>query len=53
VGKMLALTGQAPAWQIANIVMLSEEEREERRGTDRRLDAIAARLARLSEPPEA
>ena len=31
VDKMLALTGQMPAVQIANIVMPSEEERAERR----------------------
>jgi transposase-like protein len=44
VDKLLALTGQMPAFQIANIVMPSEEEREERRATDRRLDEIARRL---------
>ena len=31
VDKMLALTGQTPAVQIANIVLPTEEEREERR----------------------
>jgi len=45
VDKMLALTGQTPAVQIANIVMPSEEERAERRAIDARLDAIARRLA--------
>ena len=50
VDKMLALTGQLPASvQIANIVMPSEEEREARRATDERLDAIARRIAEL--PP--
>jgi hypothetical protein len=44
VDKMLALTGQMPALQKANIVMPSEEEREARRATDRRLDEIARRL---------
>ena len=44
VDKMLALTGQAPALQIANIVMPSEEERAERRAIDDKLDAIARRL---------
>ena len=44
VDKMLALTGQTPALQIANIVMPSEEEREERRAIHARLDAIARRL---------
>ena len=45
VDKMLALTGEAPALQIANIVMPSEEERAERRAMHDRLDAIARRLA--------
>jgi hypothetical protein len=45
VDKMLALTGQTPALQIANIVMPSEEERAERRAIDAKLDAIARRLA--------
>ena len=44
VDKMLALTGQMPAVQIANLVMPTEEEREARRATDRRLDEIARRL---------
>ena len=44
VDKMLALTGQAPSLQIANIVMPSEEERAERRAMHARLDAIARRL---------
>jgi transposase-like protein len=47
VDKMLALTGQTqtPALQMANIWMLSEAEREERRAMHDRLDAIARRLA--------
>jgi len=45
VDKMLALTGQTPAVQIANIVMPSEQDREERRAIHDRLDAIARRLA--------
>jgi hypothetical protein len=45
VDKILALTGQTPALQIANIVLPSEEERAERRAIDARLDAIARRLA--------
>jgi hypothetical protein len=46
VDKMLALTGQTPAVQIANIVPLpTEEERAERRAIDQKLDAIARRLA--------
>jgi hypothetical protein len=44
VDKMLALTGQMPALQIANIVMPSDEERAERRAIDAKLDAIAKRL---------
>jgi hypothetical protein len=48
--KMLALVGQSPIGiQIANIAMPSEEEREARRATDRRLDEIARRLQEL--PP--
>jgi hypothetical protein len=42
VDKMLALTGQTPVVQIANIVMPSEEERAELRAIDAKLDAIAA-----------
>jgi hypothetical protein len=44
VDKMLALAGQTPALQIANIVMPSEEERAQRRAIHARLDAIAAKL---------
>ena len=44
VDKMLALTGQTTAFQIANIVMPSEEERAERRAIHARLNAIAAKL---------
>jgi transposase-like protein len=50
VDKMLALTGQMPSLQIANIVMPSEEEREERRAAHARLDAIARRLMESCEP---
>jgi len=42
---MLALTGQTPTVQIANIVMPTEAEREERRAMHDKLDAIARRLA--------
>jgi hypothetical protein len=45
VDKMLALTGQTPSLQIANIVMPTEAEREERRAVHARLDEIARRLA--------
>ena len=50
VDKMLALTGQVPSLQIANIVMPSEEERAERRAMHARLDAIARRLMESCEP---
>ena len=45
VDKMLALTGQTPVFQIANIIMPTEQEREAQREIDRKLDAIARRLA--------
>lgn len=44
VDKMLALTGQMPAVQIANVIMPSEADREERRALHDKLDAIAAKL---------
>jgi hypothetical protein len=49
VDKMLALTGQTPAFQIANVVMPSEADREERRWLHDKLDAIAARLNATAE----
>jgi hypothetical protein len=49
VDKMLALTGQTPAFQIANVVMPSEADREERRRLHDKLDAIAARLNATAE----
>ena len=45
VDKMLALTGQTPSLQIANINMPSDEERAERRAMHDKLDAITRRLA--------
>ena len=45
VDKILALTGQMPSLQIANLIMPTEAEREERRAVHARLDAIARRLA--------
>ena len=45
VDKMLALSGQLPAIQIANVLMPSEAERAERRAMHDKLDAIARRLA--------
>ena len=44
VDKMLALTGQTPAVQIANVILPTEEEREERRQLHDKLDEIAQRL---------
>jgi hypothetical protein len=44
VDKMLALTGQTPTVQIANLVMPTPGEREARDATHRRLDEIARRL---------
>jgi hypothetical protein len=49
VDKMLALTGQMPAVNIANIWMPSEEERQQMRETDRKLDEITARLRAIDE----
>src|SRR6266480_7360237 len=40
VDKILALTGQTPALQIANIIMPTPEEREARDASHRRLDEI-------------
>ena len=41
----LALSGQTPAFQIANVAMPSEAGREERRAMHDKLDEIARRLA--------
>jgi hypothetical protein len=51
VDKMLALTGQTTV-QIANLVMPTEAEREERRAVHSKLDAIARRLADAETPSE-
>ena len=51
VDKMLALTGQTPAVQIANIVLPTEEERAERRALHDKLDEIARRLRTLEPRP--
>ena len=45
VDKMLALTGQLPSVQIANLVMPTPEQRAERRALHDKLDAIAKQLA--------
>jgi hypothetical protein len=50
VDKMLALTSQTPALQIANVVLPPEQERAELREVDRKLDAIAARLRPHTHP---
>jgi hypothetical protein len=42
---MLALSAQVPAFQIANVVLPSEAEREERRAMHDKLDEIARTLA--------
>jgi len=52
VDKMLALTGQTPAFQIANVVMPSDAQREERRAMHDKLDEIAHRLADAQTPSE-
>jgi hypothetical protein len=49
VDKMLAILGQTPVAQIAIVNMPSDAERLARAETDRRLDAIARRIAEL--PP--
>jgi hypothetical protein len=49
IDKILALTGQMPAVNIAHIWVPSEEERKEMRETDRKLDEITARLRALDE----
>jgi len=53
IDKMLALTSQSPAVQIANIVMPTEEERAERRALHDRLNEIAARLKARQNKPKA
>ena len=53
VDKYLALIGQLPSIQIANVIMPSEEERAARRATDERLDAIARKTAELPPIPPA
>lgn len=45
VDKALALLGQSPAVQVANIIMPSEADRQERRELHDKLDAITRRLS--------
>jgi hypothetical protein len=52
VDKMLALTGQLPSVQIANLVMPSAEERAALSAIDRRLDAISRKLNAPPDRPE-
>jgi hypothetical protein len=52
VDKLLALTGQSPAVQVAVVNMPSEAERVERRAIDAKLDEIARRLAAAQAPRE-
>jgi len=44
VDKMLALTGQLPSVQIANVVLPTPEEDARRRAIDAKLDEITRRL---------
>ena len=50
VDKMLALTGQTPVLQIANIVLPTAEKERERRERHAKLDAIARKLMESCEP---
>ncbi len=54
VDKMLALTGQTPVLQIANIVLPTaeneNEKKRERRERHAKLDAIARKLMESREP---
>ena len=50
VHKMLALTGQTPVLQIANIVLPTAEKERERRERHAKLDAIAGKLMESREP---
>ena len=51
VDKMLALTGQTPAVQIANIVLPTEEERAERRPTFTTSLTKSQRASKRGRPP--
>src|SRR6266480_4114389 len=44
VDKMLALTGQLPLVQIANVIMPTPEEKAQREAIDAKLDEITRRL---------
>jgi hypothetical protein len=45
VDKLLALTGQVPCVQIANVILPTPEQDAQRRATDAKLDEITRRLA--------
>jgi len=47
IDKILALTGQMPALNIANIHIPTEAERAAEREMDRKLDEITARLSAM------
>jgi len=49
IDKVLALTGQMPAVNIANINIPTEAERAAEREMDRKLDEITARLRAINE----
>jgi hypothetical protein len=49
---MLALTGQLPSVQIANLVMPTAEERAALSAVDRRLDEISRKLNAPPDRPE-
>jgi hypothetical protein len=50
VDKMLALTGQSPTVQVAVVNMPTEQDRQERREIDAKLDAIARRFTTSASP---
>jgi hypothetical protein len=50
VDKMLALTGQMPALQIANIVLPTPEQEAQRQAIHDKLDEIARKLREPSKP---
>jgi len=52
IDKMLALTGQTPALQIA-VVLPTPEEEAERKAPHDRLDAITAKLAAIEKQQNA
>ena len=51
VDKMLALTGQVPLVQIANVVLPSDEERAKLDAIDRQLDELTRLLSTPAAAP--